>query len=90
MLLLPETSIEDGLALLNKLRNYIADCNFRFQDIPVPVTMSCGIAEFSEDDCIEDVFYRADQSMYLAKHAGRNQCRSEADLGKESIPAPAR
>jgi diguanylate cyclase len=82
--LLPETSISDGLALLEKLRAYVADCKFHFHNIPVPVTMSCGIATFRKSDSIESVFDRADQAMYLAKRAGRNQCRTEQELREES------
>jgi len=84
VLLLPETSAADGLVLLEKLRNYISECNFHYQRKPVPVTMSCGIAEFHKDDNIEDVFDRADQAMYLAKQSGRNQCCSEIELCEES------
>jgi diguanylate cyclase len=84
VLLLPETRLSDGLAMLEKLRNYIASCNFHFQQTPVPVTLSCGIAEFHHEDDAEKVFNRADQAMYLAKRAGRNQCRSENDLREES------
>lgn len=84
VLLLPETSIDDAMGLLEKLRAYIAECNFHFQQTPVPVTMSCGVAEFHKEDNIEDVFNRADQAMYLAKRSGRNQCRSEGQLHEDS------
>ena len=60
MLLLPERSMDDAIGLVEKLRVYISECNFHFQQIPVPVTMSCGVAEFHKDDTIEDVFDRAD------------------------------
>ncbi|MDP6183582.1 MAG: GGDEF domain-containing protein [Gammaproteobacteria bacterium] len=84
VLLLPETSLQDGMALLEKLRAYIAKCNFHFQQTPVPVTLSCGIAEFRESDNVADVFDRADQAMYLSKRSGRDQCRSEDELREES------
>ncbi len=84
VLLLPETALEDAMGLLEKLRIYIAECNFHYQKTPVTVTMSCGVAEFHKDDSIEDVFDRADQAMYLAKRSGRNQCRSEGHLREES------
>ena len=84
VLLLPETAIDDAMGLLEKLRVYIAECNFHYQQTPVPVTMSCGVAEFHKGDTIEDVFDRADQAMYLAKRSGRNQCRSEGHLREAS------
>ena len=83
VLLLPETSISDGIVLLEKLRNYIAQCCFHFQQTPVPVTISCGISEFHQDDSIEEVFDRADRAMYLSKRSGRNQSRSENELHEE-------
>jgi diguanylate cyclase len=60
VLLLPETSMDDAIGLVEKLRVYISECNFHFQQTPVPVTTSCGVAEFHKDDTIEDVFDRAD------------------------------
>ena len=84
MLLLPETSVADAFVMLEKLRVYIAECKFHFQDRPVPVTMSCGIAGFHTDDTIGDVFERADRAMYLAKRDGRNQVRTENELQEAS------
>ncbi|MFT4564519.1 MAG: diguanylate cyclase (GGDEF)-like protein [Gammaproteobacteria bacterium] len=84
VLLLPETNVGDGMAMLEKLRSYIANCNFHFHKTRVPVTLSCGVAEFHDNDDAEKVFNRADQAMYLAKRAGRNRCRSENDLREES------
>ncbi|MFT4581368.1 MAG: diguanylate cyclase [Gammaproteobacteria bacterium] len=84
VLLLPETNLDDGLVMLEKLRNYIASCNFHFRQTRVPVTFSCGIAELRHEDDVEKVFNRADQAMYLAKRAGRNRCRSENDLQEAS------
>lgn len=84
VLLLPETTMDDGLALLEKLRSFIAECKFHFHDKPVPVTMSCGIASFRKNDTIESVFDRADQAMYHAKRCGRNQCCTEDALREET------
>ena len=82
MIILPETDSEGAFAVLDKLRCYIEQCNFHFKQKPVPVTLSCGIAQFREGDDIEDVFDRADQAMYLAKRSGRNQCKL-ADAGAD-------
>jgi diguanylate cyclase len=40
----------------------------------VPVTISCGISQFREEDSPERVFERADEALYQAKRNGRNQC----------------
>jgi len=84
VLVLPETSVADAFVMLEKLRVFIAECKFHFQDTPVPVTMSCGVAGFHADDATEDVFDRADRAMYLAKQDGRNQVRTEDELQQAS------
>ena len=66
--------------LLDKLRAHIENCAFRYKDTPVPVTLSCGIAQFHARDTLEEVFERADRAMYVAKDKGRNQVCTEADL----------
>jgi diguanylate cyclase len=84
VLILPETNAPEGIVILDKLRDYIANCNFHFQDTPVPVTLSCGVAQFRADDSVDHVFDRADQAMYAAKRNGRNQVRSEDDVAQQS------
>jgi diguanylate cyclase len=78
VLVLPETDSNAGFAMLDKLRAYIESCNFHYKETPVPVTLSCGIAQFHRGDKIEEVFDRADRAMYLAKQAGRNRCAQES------------
>ena len=80
VLILPETTSEDGFDLLDKLRAHIEDCGFRYKETPVPVTLSAGVAQFRDSDRLDDVFERADQAMYQAKRKGRNQICSEADI----------
>ena len=80
VMVLPETTSEDALALLDKLRAHIEHCGFRHKETPVPVTLSGGVAQFRDSDRLDDVFERADQAMYQAKRKGRNQICSEADI----------
>jgi len=42
--------------------------------ISVKVTLSLGIAEFSDGSSPEELYQRADKALYLAKQAGRNRC----------------
>ncbi len=78
--LLPETEVESALMVANKLRNIIAKTEFHFSDQTVPLTISCGLAQFHEGDTPETVFQRADAALYQAKAAGRNQCQTEAEI----------
>lgn len=73
-MLLLGTLPEDALKVCNGLRERIARLNFHYRQKPIPVTLSCGIAAFREDDTPDSVFERADLAMYRAKHEGRNAC----------------
>ncbi|HVT35664.1 MAG TPA: diguanylate cyclase, partial [Nevskiaceae bacterium] len=57
--------------LTDKLRATIEKIDFRYNQQPVPLTVSCGYASFSGDDTPESVFERADAALYRAKNEGR-------------------
>jgi two-component system cell cycle response regulator len=53
-------------------------------------TLSLGVASFPDDAQAKDaIIARADQSLYAAKHAGRNQTVCAADLDKLKPPLKA-
>lgn len=58
----------------DKLRYAIEHCGFHYRGENVPITISCGIAEFRAGDSIESAFERADRALYRAKDQGRNCC----------------
>ena len=72
IVLLPEISLEDAIPAAEKLRTAVEACEFVYEGAPVPITMSGGIASFSEGDTIDSVYQRADKALYLAKKQGRN------------------
>ncbi len=74
VMLMPETSVEQGLAVLDKIRKVIAKTPFKFREDPVNITISFGLAAFTPEDTVEKVFERADKALYLAKNQGRNRC----------------
>jgi len=74
MLVLTETSADDALVVTDKLRGVIEQANFHFRDTAVPVTVSCGITDYSEGDSVEELYSRADEALYEAKEGGRNRC----------------
>lgn len=79
ILLMPETTLQAALQVADVLRESIAQCEFHFKGNPVPITASCGIAEFRQGDTIDPVFKRADLALYQAKQQGRNCCRTATD-----------
>jgi diguanylate cyclase len=48
--LLPETEIEGGLILVEKLRNKVELKKFKFNKEPIEMTMSFGVSEFNSGD----------------------------------------
>ena len=79
VLLLPGRSMESGRRLLNHLLASIEGCPFHFKGARLPITLSAGLTAFAPGETGEQVFQRADQALYRAKHKGRN--RLELDDG---------
>ncbi len=46
------------------------------------VTVSLGVAQFSQNDSIEDLIEHADEALYRSKHAGRNKVSINSDAAK--------
>lgn len=67
---LPQLSIEQTKRVAERIR-------YRVETETNPkVTVSCGIAEWNQDDAkisVELLFYKADMALYSAKHNGKNQ-----------------
>jgi diguanylate cyclase len=72
-MVLPGTSLANGVVVANQIREAIAGTGFHFRGTPVAVTISCGITELQEGDDAGEVFDRADQALYRAKNGGRNK-----------------
>jgi diguanylate cyclase len=73
VLLMPDTVPTAGAKLLEKLRASIEACPFHFKGEPVTITISMGLTAFKPGEHSDLVLKRADQALYRAKHAGRNQ-----------------
>lgn len=89
VMLMPETTAEQGMAVLDKIRKVIAKTPFKFRDDPVSITISFGLASFTAEDSVEKVFERADKALYAAKNQGRNRCVIAAEDGSvKNLDAP--
>ncbi len=78
VVLMPETNLDSAVVAADKLLKAVEECEFHYQNSQVSITISAGLAQLREDDSTESLFQRADQAMYRAKQAGRNQYLVEA------------
>ncbi|MGY4491453.1 GGDEF domain-containing protein [Pseudomonas sp. TE3610] len=73
VLLIPQTSMADGLRLVEALRAAVEACPFHFKGQRVTITLSIGLAAFRGSERSDLVLKRADDALYRAKDAGRNR-----------------
>lgn len=73
ILLLPESALEQACAVAERVRTSIAREPFRTSQATIPVTISCGIAQYMNGDDLDSLIRRADRSLYTAKNSGRNR-----------------
>ncbi len=80
VVLMPETGLDSAIVAAEKLRAAVEQCQFHYQNTQVNITVSAGLAQLRKDDSSESLFQRADEAMYRAKEAGRNQCLVESPV----------
>jgi diguanylate cyclase len=73
LLMLPDTSVNQGLECLNRVREVLAATSFDAIAPGLRVTISAGVTDLHPDDTLAAAVERADQSMYRAKQSGRDQ-----------------
>ncbi|SFP78537.1 GGDEF domain-containing protein [Pseudomonas sp. NFPP28] len=76
VLLMPDSSLADALAVGEVLRAAIEACPFHFKGEPVTITVSMGVAQFQPGERSDLALKRADEALYRAKAAGRNQVQA--------------
>ena len=82
VVLLTETNLEKGLLLAERLREQIAKSSVKYGDDLIAVTISIGATEATGAETIAELLGAADESLYAAKHAGRNRVVSaRVDFG---------
>ena len=73
-MLLTDTDSGSALITANKIRRVIEKTAFNSNGRKISITVSCGIAQFTEEDTELTAFNRADKALYAAKNQGRNLC----------------
>ena len=74
VMLLPETTCEQAHLVVERVHLSVTSSPFVLGGIPVPVTLSAGLA-CSRMGCetLDDLLIRADQALYKVKETGRNK-----------------
>jgi len=84
-LVMPETDGKAAFEIIERLRFKLISTPIYLAGAPVTITFSAGVTELKgETDTNDALFKRADQALYAAKQAGRNQT-SLAGAGLISI-----
>lgn len=73
VVLLPDTAVDEGAQILTRLQRSLSGGLFLHEKKQVLVTFSAGVTEYRAGERIEEALERADQSLYEAKHTGKNR-----------------
>jgi diguanylate cyclase len=74
LICLPDTDIEEGEAIVERLREELASLPHRGEGPePLTVTVSIGLTTLDPDVPVEQSIDRADKALYVAKATGRNR-----------------
>lgn len=73
LLMLPNTTAEDALTCVERMRGQLAARSFEHIAPKLTVTFSAGIGVCGMEDRTDTIIERADRAMYRAKTTGRNR-----------------
>lgn len=75
LIVLPETTSEQSLAICNRIRLLVQEHTYRYNTHKIQLTVSMGIAVKSAEENIttEKLIAEADRCLYIAKETGRNR-----------------
>lgn len=72
-IMMPKTSIEEGVALCETIRQAIAETNVEIDDQAIQISASMGLTQIKpEESSTNYALIRADHALYESKYKGRN------------------
>ncbi|PIE38507.1 MAG: GGDEF domain-containing protein, partial [Gammaproteobacteria bacterium] len=72
LMMLPETTLVQALALAERLRSSVEKETFSFKNTQMDVRISAGVCSISQTESLEGLLRQADINLYEAKSKGRN------------------
>lgn len=78
LVLLPETILQQGLEVAEKLRLFSEKMKLKYENKEVSFTISAGVQEYNNNAVeIDQIINAVDKCLYRAKSSGRNQISAE-------------
>ncbi|WP_232502799.1 PAS domain S-box protein [Solidesulfovibrio magneticus] len=82
---MPETSLENAAAAVERFRTIVESTIFEYDEIPINITISSGVAACSKHTkAIDCLLKSADNFLYKAKRHGRNQTVTSINAKQET------
>jgi diguanylate cyclase (GGDEF)-like protein len=78
VVLLNNSDVNSASFMAERIRQAIEQVEVMCENESIKVTVSIGVAHFNKTECMDQLFNRADEALYLAKNNGRNQVRVAA------------
>lgn len=73
LIMLPETDLEGGVIVAEKIRAKIIETPFVYRELEVPVTITLGVGVCEPGSGVGSCIRKADQALYAGKQAGKNR-----------------
>lgn len=73
LVITPCPDVAGALVVAERIRHAVAEASFQCGDETLHITLSAGITLHQSGETVDQLIARADQKLYQAKHAGRNQ-----------------
>lgn len=73
LIMLPETDVEGGAIVAEKIRARIIETPFIYRELDIPVTITLGVGACEPGTGVGSCIRKADQALYAGKQAGKNR-----------------
>jgi diguanylate cyclase len=91
--ILPDTDITNAMTLAEQIRQAIGSkkvINKKTNEDLGRITVSIGAGQFIKHEPLGELIHRADEALYFAKKAGRDQVASEIDVSQSNLSVAAK
>lgn len=82
-ILMEDTSLDNASIVADKIRQSLTGVQLKYVEtgqVLGKITISAGVAAMRNMDTADSLIKRADDALYMAKHSGRNNVKSERDM----------